>query len=169
MKTLRLRPVSAWLAIALASLLAGCGFHLQGVLQLPPVMERTYVDAPDKDSPLARKLRRALTDAHVAVTYDREAATAVLKVLKDDANQRVLSVSPTGVPEEYELYHTMKFSLEGNGKTLLEPYETTVTRDYTFDPTDLLGKRHEAEYLQDAMVDDLVQLVLRHLALVKAE
>ena len=162
-----MRVRRAWLGAALAGVLAGCGFHLQGNLALPDSMRQTYVEAGDNDSPLARKLRRALTDTDVVVTPRLEDATAVLKLLKDDAGQRVLSVSPTGVPEEYELYHTVRFSLESGGRTLLEPYETTVTRDYNFDPTDVLGKRHEAEYLEDAMVDDLAQLILRHLALVK--
>jgi len=162
-----MRVGRAWLGAALAGVLAGCGFHLQGNLALPDSMRQTYVEAGDNDSPLARKLRRALTDTDVVVTPRLEDATAVLKLLKDDAGQRVLSVSPTGVPEEYELYHTVRFSLESGGRTLLEPYETTVTRDYNFDPTDVLGKRHEAEYLEDAMVDDLAQLILRHLALVK--
>jgi LPS-assembly lipoprotein len=157
---------AAWLAAAFASLVAACGFHLQGALQLPAAMQRTYLEAPDADSALARKLRRALSDAHAALAADRADATAVLKLLKDDAGERVLSVSPAGVPEEYELYHTVSFALESDGQSLFEPYETTVTRDYRFDPTDVLGKRQEAEYLQDAMVDDLVQVVLRRLALV---
>ena len=47
---------------------------------------------------------------------------------------------------------------------MLEPYETTVTRDYSFDPTDVLGKAEEAQYLEDAMAEDIVQLVLRRLS-----
>jgi LPS-assembly lipoprotein len=167
MKVRSLRSGRVWTAIVLAGSLVACGFHLQGNLQLPAAMRQTYVETSDNDSPLARKLRRALADTGVVVAAQPADATAVLKVLKDDAGQRVLSVSPTGVPEEYELYHTVRFSLESGGRTLLEPYETTVTRDYNFDPTDVLGKRHEAEYLEDAMVDDIVQLILRHVALVK--
>ena len=161
------RAASVWLASAVACLVAACGFHLQGALELPQTMERTYLQPVDGDSPLARKLRRALGESDVILAARPDDATAVLKLLKDEAGQRVLSVSPTGVPEEYELYHTVRFSLESGGGVTLEPYETTVTRDYRFDPTDVLGKRHEAEYLQEAMVDDLVQVVLRRLSLVQ--
>jgi LPS-assembly lipoprotein len=156
----------AWLVTAAATLATACGFHLQGALDLPAAMQRTFLESGDPDSALSRKLRRALSSAHTVVTADRADATAVLKLLKDDAGERVLSVSPTGVPEEYELYHTVSFTLESGGQALLTPFETTVTRDYRFDPTDVLGKRQEAEYLQEAMVDDLVQVVLRRLALV---
>jgi LPS-assembly lipoprotein len=160
------RVVRAGLASIVACFVAACGFHLQGALELPPAMQHTYLQPVDSDSPLARKLRRALGEAHVILAARPEDATAVLRLLKDEAGQRVLSVSPTGVPEEYELYHTVRFSLESGGVALFEPYETTVTRDYQFDPTDVLGKRHEADYLQDAMVDDLVQVVLRRVSLV---
>jgi LPS-assembly lipoprotein len=160
------RALRAGLACAAACLAAACGFHLQGALELPPAMQHTYLQPVDSDSALARNLRRALAESHVTLAARPEDATAVLRLLKDEAGQRVLSVSPTGVPQEYELYHTVRFSLESGGVALFEPHETTVTRDYQFDPTDVLGKRHEAEYLQDAMVDDLVQLVLRRLSLV---
>ena len=152
------------LAVALATLVAACGFHLQGSVELPTVMGQTYIESGNPDSLLTRKLSRALQDSGTVIASDRTAATAVLRLLKDDAGQRVLSVSPRGVPQEYELYHTVRFSLEGGGRTLLEPYETTVTRDYSFDPTDVLGKAQEAEYLEDAMADDIVQLVLRRLS-----
>ena len=157
---------SVWLVSAVACLAAACGFHLQGALELPPAMQHTYLQPVDADSPLARKLRRALGESDVILATSTEDATAVLKLLKDESGQRVLSVSPTGVPEEYELYHTVRFTLESGGAAMFEPYETTVTRDYRFDPTDVLGKRHEAEFLQEAMVDDLVQVMLRRLSLI---
>jgi LPS-assembly lipoprotein len=166
-KTAAVRMSVRSLAAALASLLvAACGFHLQGSVELPSAMGHTYVESGNPDSLLTRKLTRALQDSGVVIT-DRAAATAVLRLLEDEAGQRVLSVSPIGVPEEYELYHTVRFSLEGGGATLLEPYETTVTRDYSFDPTEVLGKAQEAEYLEAAMVDDIVQLVLRRLSFLR--
>jgi LPS-assembly lipoprotein len=163
-KTAAARLAKIGLAAVLVCFVAACGFHLQGSVELPPVMGHTYVESGNPDSLLTRKLTRALRDAGIVVASERTASTAVLRLLKDDAGQRVLSVSPRGVPEEYELYHTVRFSLEGEGRTLLEPYETTVTRDYSFDPTDVLGKAQEAEYLEDAMTDDIVQLVLRRLS-----
>jgi LPS-assembly lipoprotein len=167
-KTAAVRMAVRWLVVSLAGfLVAACGFHLQGSVELPSVMGHTYIESANPDGLLTRKLTRALQNSGSVVTAERAAATAVLRLLKDDAGQRVLSVSARGVPEEYELYHTVRFSLEGGGGTLLEPYETTVTRDYSFDPTEVLGKAQEAEYLEDAMVDDIVQLVLRRLSFLR--
>jgi LPS-assembly lipoprotein len=163
----KLRFLYAAIASAISCVLVACGFHLQGAQPLPAAMQTTFLDVTDTDTGFARALRRTLADAGTTLTPNRDDATAVLRVLQDDAGQRVLSVSPVGVPEEYELYHTIEVSLVGGGRTLLEPYTVTVTRDYRFEPTDVLGKQHEAEYLQEAMVDDLVQLVLRRLTLVR--
>ena len=45
------RPRSVRLALAamLASIVAACGFHLQGALQLPATMSRTQLETPDPD------------------------------------------------------------------------------------------------------------------------
>ena len=91
----------------------------------------------------------------------------MLRLLKDDVGQRVLSVSPRGVPEEYELYHTVALSLESGGATLLEPYETTVTRDYSFDPTDVLGKAQEAEFCRKRWSTTSCSSCCRRLALIR--
>jgi LPS-assembly lipoprotein len=154
------------LAAALACGAAACGFHLQGAPRLPAAMATTFLEAGDPDTPFARALRAALAGAGATLTPRRDDATAVLRVLRDDTGQRVLSVSPVGVPEEYELYHTIGIGLVSGGGTLLPSYEVTVTRDYRFDPTEVLGKQQEAEYLQAAMVEDVVQIVLRRLALI---
>jgi outer membrane lipopolysaccharide assembly protein LptE/RlpB len=39
----------------------------------------------------------------------------------------------------------------------------TLTRDYTYDPTLVLGKAHEQELMRDAIVDDLVRIVLKQI------
>ena len=39
-----------------------------------------------------------------------------------------------------------------------------MTRDYTYDPTLVLGKGREQELLRQALVDDLVRIVLKQIA-----
>ena len=47
---------------------------------------------------------------------------------------------------------------------LLEPQFLTLTRDYTYDTTLVLGKAREEQLLREAIVDDLVRLVVRQLS-----
>jgi outer membrane lipopolysaccharide assembly protein LptE/RlpB len=46
----------------------------------------------------------------------------------------------------------------------LEPQTLTGTRDYTYDATLVLGKAREEELLRDAIVNDLVRIVLKQIS-----
>lgn len=156
-------------ALMVVSLLGACGFALQGARSLPAQMSTTLLQVPDERSPLAVGLRRELRAAGASLAATRREAGAVLRVSIDESGERILSVSSTGVPEEYELFHSVRFELEVEGEAGLAPETITVTRDYRFDANDILGKQREALFLQQAMVKDLVQLVIRRLDLLARE
>jgi LPS-assembly lipoprotein len=144
-------------------LLAGCGFQLQGSFTAPPEMERTYISASDNRSLFYRDIREALVAAGVNLVDVEADATAVFTILNDDTDQRVLSVSARNVPTEYEVYYSIEYSLDSGAQNLLEQQTLTLTRDYTYDPTLVLGKEHEQQLLRDAIVDDLVRIVLKQI------
>ena len=151
-------------ALALALLLAGCGFQLQGTFATPPEMERTYISTEDNRSLFYRDLHEALESSGVNLVDAATDATAIFTILFDQTDQRVLSVSARNVPTEYEVFYTIEYSLDSGTKNLLEPQTLNLTRDYTYDPTLVLGKEHEQQLLRDAIVDDLVRIVLKQIA-----
>ena len=148
-----------------ALLLAGCGFQLQGAVTPPPEMERTYIATEDRYTPFYRELRRELESAGVALVGTADAATATLSILVDETDQRVLSVSARNVPTEYEVYYTVEYALTSGERRLVPPQYITLTRDYTYDETLVLGKAREEGLLRDAIVRDLVRLVLKQVSL----
>ena len=148
----------------LLATLAGCGFHLQGALQVPEAMQRTYIQTADSHSPFYRELRTRLQANDVQLVDSASAATATLTVLLDDTGQRVLSVSARNVPTEYEVYYTVRYTIDDGEKSLVEPSTLTLTRDYTYDSTLVLGKAREEELLRDAIAKDLVRIVMKQLA-----
>jgi LPS-assembly lipoprotein len=76
----------------------------------------------------------------------------------------VLSVSARNIPREYEVYYTINYSVKTGEAILLEPRMQTLTRDYTYDETQVLGKAREEELMRAAIVDDLVRNVLFQLS-----
>lgn len=156
--------MSRLVAYGLILLLAGCGFQLQGAFTPPPEMERTYIEASDRHSLLYRELRKAMREAGMQIVDDAAAATATLNLSYDETGQRVLSVSARNVPTEYEVYYTIEYSLYAGQQTLLEMQSRTLTRDYTYDPTLVLGKAREEELLRAAIVDDLVRIILKQIS-----
>jgi outer membrane lipopolysaccharide assembly protein LptE/RlpB len=152
------------LAVLLLLVAAGCGFSLQGATSTPAAMQRTYIDTPDRFSQFYRELRRNLQAAGVEVLDSPQGATATLSILFDLTDQRVLSVSARNVPTEFEVFYTVRYAITSGGQNLLEAQELTLTRDYTYDSTLVLGKAKEEQLMRDAIVDDLVRIVLKQIS-----
>ncbi len=145
-------------------LLSGCGFHLQGALTTPVEMERTYIAPAERYSPFHRELRLQLQAAGVELVDSAVDATAILTISIDDTDQRVLSVSTRNVPTEYEVYYTIEYALDSGENSLLARQLLTLTRDYTYDETLVLGKAYEEAMIREAIVKDLVRVVLKQIS-----
>lgn len=148
----------------LVSLVGGCGFHIQGALTTPAEMERTYIATGDRHSLFYRELRLQLQAAGVELATTAAESTATFSILYDETDQRVLSVSARNVPTEFEVYYTVRYAIDSGADNLLEAQDLTVTRDYTYDSTLVLGKAREEELLRDAAVRDLVRIVLKQIS-----
>ena len=152
------------IAVFAALLLSGCGFQLQGAVTIPPEMNRTWISAPDRQSLFYRELRRELLAAGFELTDYETDATATITIYYDETDQRVLSVSARNVPTEYEVYYTIEYGVTSSDSTLLEVQDLTLTRDYTYDATLVLGKAREEEQLREAIARDLVRIVLEQIS-----
>ena len=128
-------------------------------------MARTYISIDDQNSQFYRALREQLQAAGVDIVDSAAASTATLSITFDETDQRVLSVSARNVPTEYEVFYTVQYSIDDGVRNLLEPQTLTVTRDYTYDSRLVLGKAREEELLREAIVEDLVRIVLKQIAI----
>ena len=156
--------LSRLVAILACLSLAGCGFQLQGALTTPAEMERTYIAPTDRHSDFYRELRAALRAAGVTLVDSPNEATATFTISFDQTGQRVLSVSARNVPTEYEVFYTIEYALDSDTRNLLEVQVLTLTRDYTYDSTLVLGKAKEEELLREAIVEDLVRIVQKQIS-----
>lgn len=153
--------VRALLLAAALGLLSACGFHLRGEVELPPVMQDTYIDSRDPYTGIARPLRDQLQRSGANVLEDRRQASAILKIVSERSENRVLSVGSSGKATEYELFDEVVFSLnDPAGKVLLKPQTVRMTRDLTFDQNELLGKLSEADSIHRQMLESLARQML---------
>ena len=144
--------------------LAACGFHLQGAFAPPAGMERTYIETSDRYSPFLREFEEQLRAAGVELSDSAADATAIFTIFADDTDQRVLSVSARNVPTEYEVFYSITYSLDSGANPLMPQQSLTLTRDYTYDSTLVLGKAREEELLREAIVEDLVRIVMKQIS-----
>ena len=151
-------------AVLALVLLAGCGFQMRGAASLPPEMSRTYIETGDRHSLFYRRLRSGLRAAGIDVVDSPLEATATFSIVADTTGQRVLSVSARNVPTEFEVYYSVVYGVSTMQASLLATREQTITRDYTWDETQVLGKEREEEVLREAIADDLVRVILIQLS-----
>jgi len=158
------RAVALLIVPLLAFVAQGCGFQLQGRNRLPEYMSVVHVATEDNHTSFARELRRALDASGIRVVEDASAASTTVRILKDEAGQRVLSVSARNTPEEYEVYYDLVYAVESRGNEVLAPQELRLERNYAYDETAVLAKQREEQQLRDAMARDLASRVIRRLA-----
>ncbi len=145
------------------ALLAGCGFQLQGAVTLPEASRSIYILSPDLLTPFAVELRRAIERAGGEVVPSARAAGTVLRISQDHTGRRVLSVSARNTPQEYEVFYAVEYSVDRAGKEVLKSQPLELTRNMSFDETEVLAKDREEDGLREAMARDLATLVLRRL------
>jgi LPS-assembly lipoprotein len=141
-------------------LIASCGFQFRQPAHLPASMQRTYIADRGDNAELVRALRRGLDTPTTQVIGNATTATAVLNILDSQRIQRVLSVSNTGQPLEYQIAYQVQFSLTAAGKTLIEPQKLTLTRNYTYSTTTVIGDTEQSDLLYKALQNNMAELIM---------
>lgn len=157
------------LALVFALPLAGCGFQLAGSGRLPVAMQTTYVQSTAPRSEFFASLTEALRQRGLELVDSDERAGATLTISEDLTGQRVLSVSARNIPREYEVYYAVTFSLEAEGKSLINAEPLVARRNYSYDETQVLGKEREESQLRRALAEDLARQVVRRIEAVAGD
>lgn len=164
--TLPRGTVNALLIIATVAL-AGCGFHLRGETgAIPPQFASLYLEGVGPYSALGEELRHALRGAGGTIVDRRQDAQAVLRILRQEFEQRVLSVGPTtGKAREFGLRLVVEFDVVSPQGALLVPRQQLVLlQEYTFEINQVLGKADDAALLRENMLRDAAQQVMWRLS-----
>lgn len=152
------------LVLAAAVLQAACGFQLQGRQVVPARLAVVQLDATDRQSDFTRALRKSLTAAGASLVERGAAEGAVVKILRDEVTERVLSVDARNIPTDYELIYEVEIEVRQAGELVMQAEPFTQSRIYSFDESKKLPKEREKEVLRAALARDMAGVVLRRLA-----
>jgi LPS-assembly lipoprotein len=150
--------------IACVVLLAACGFRLQGRIALPATLATLQLEAVDAQSDFTVALTRSLTASGATLAPRATADGAVLRILRDQVSENVLSVDARNIPTDFELVYEIEVAVRADGRELMPAEPFTVSRIYSFDEKKLLAKQREKDVLREALGRDLASMVLRRLA-----
>lgn len=148
--------------------IAGCGFQLRGATDLPDSLQTMYIQGISLKNGLGLELKRGLTRNGVSVVNSYQSGSAVLTILENKSERRVLSVDRDAKVSEYEIHSSVKFSVsDDQGQLLSEAQQVEAQRDYQFDQDQVLGKDEEEQLLREQLNQQLVQSILRRLSVLK--
>ena len=145
--------------------LAGCGFRLRGSAELP--FQTLYV--PNADTGIALDLKRNVqAGTQARVVDDAKQAEAVLLFSEESRAKEILSLTGQGRVREFQLRYRVSFRVhDGKGADYVPLSTILLTRDITFNDSDVLAKETEEQLLFRDMQSDMVQQLLRRLAAIR--
>ncbi|WP_124552911.1 LPS assembly lipoprotein LptE [Methylophilus methylotrophus] len=161
---LKHKSLTVWLSmLALSVMLTACGFHLR---QPSPIAFKTiHIKGTTQ---INKALQTALTEQGVKVVADPQDAELQLELLKEENEQRILSLSGAGVVREYELYYRVQYRTKMTEEAVWTlPLIMEGRRDYTYNDANLLAKQAEQKLLTDSMQTDVLNGILRRLSALK--
>jgi LPS-assembly lipoprotein len=150
------------IALLLATALAGCGFQLRGTAALP--FETLFI--PNTTGGIGLDLKRNIqSGTRTRVVDDQKLAQAVLQFTVDAREKNILSLSSSGRVREFQLRYRVGFRVhDGKGSEFLPESQIVLTRDFSFNDTDVLSKELEEAQIFREMQLDMVQQILRRIS-----
>ncbi len=156
----------AFLALLLVPV-AGCGFRIRGTAEVP--FDTLYL--PGATSGIALDLKRYIqAGTNARVVDDPGKADAIMQFTEETRQKEVLSLTGTGKVREFQLRYRVGFRVhDGKGTDFVPQSVIQLTRDVTFNDTEILAKEQEEQILFRDMQTDMVQQILRRLAAAKRQ
>lgn len=140
-------------------LISACGYHLRGAYDLPKGMNSIYVEG---GSALFREqLNAALATSKGKLAASPEQADVILRVLDENIERRVLSLSSRGRSNDIELAGRLEFQLLNNKSDILiarEPVD--FRREYFNDQQDVIAKTNEEMVIKKELYAQVVRTII---------
>ncbi|ESQ13872.1 MAG: hypothetical protein N838_04930 [Thiohalocapsa sp. PB-PSB1] len=160
----RLAPVLGILcrtSLLVCLLIAGCGFHLRGAVDIPPELSPLFIQSGGL---VGDAIQARLAGSRVALTSNPAEAGMLLRILSQSRTSRVVAVDVNGKALAYQLSYRIRFDAQDSaGKQLVPSQSLTLVRLFDDNPdVAVLGKQLESDIIyQDLASDAADQVLLR--------
>ena len=114
---------------------------------------------------MAAEVKSQFINSGVSLATSAQSAAHIVTLKETNFEKSVLSVSPTtGKVEEYQILFQAKIdAMRADGTYIVENEKITVTRDFAFDETEVLGEFSEESIIQEDLVRRAASQILRRL------
>ena len=145
-------------------MISGCGFHLRGShTNLPWLKSVAIINNANKN--IKPIIIEELKNNNVDVTDNIEKSNYWLIIESDSFEEKILSISSSTTPRQYQLIYTVIFKLQKtNGEEVISPGKIIITRVVTINSNRILGSNDEVDHFKNEMIKDSVIQILYRLS-----
>lgn len=145
--------------LAMTFIVASCGYHLRGAIDLPEEMKNIYIQNASPE--LLAGFKDTLQYSTGNLVASPEEAGIIVRVINEDMDRRVLSLTATGKANEYRLDYLLNFDLlDAEGGILMPKQTIELNRNYFTQQINVIGKAYEEEVIRKEMYTQAVNAVV---------
>ena len=151
------------LLLLLCVSLSSCGFHLRGTSSLEGVDKIIFLDAPRGS--FEQQLLDDLRISGVQLTNEKKTSDWHLNVSQARSQREISTLNERGTVDSYRLNFIVTYSVLGaDNKLIRAPQTLTESRQYVFNPADIIESEFEEQALRNGMEKDISLRIIRHLS-----
>ena len=137
-----------------------CGYQLQDTSSLADRAGKVFIETNDSYSPFYKVLKNRMKISGISFSESRSSADTIIIINNDDFKERVITVSSSNYPKEYEINLEVTWSLIHQDQIIIENARYTEMGDYSFDRNRILGKVNESNFIKESLSEHVVEKII---------
>ena len=137
-----------------------CGYQLQDTSSLADRAGKVFIETNDSYSPFYKVLKNSMKINGISFSESRSSADTIIIINNDDFKERVITVSSSNYPKEYEINLEVTWSLIHQDQIIIENARYTEIGDYSFDRNRILGKINESNFIKESLSEHVVEKII---------
>lgn len=142
-------------------LLAGCGFHLRGQIDVPDSLMRLHVKGTDIE--LVHDVEKSLKFSDIEIVEAGDNA-ALLDLSNTTYVKEVNGTNSSGIASNYKMTYTANYVVTDALGEVLQKDSVKQNRTLAYNASQILVFEREEIFLKEEMRKDLVSFILRRMS-----
>ena len=140
-------------------LLSACGYHLRGPLTLPTGLKSIYLESASPQ--LQEQFNASMKISSIPVANSSENASLIIRIYNENNDRRVLSLSSSGVANDFELDYNLEYELvDSKNKILMARQPLSIKREYYNNQQAVIAKDNEEQIIRHEMYQQAVRSIV---------
>jgi len=140
-------------------LLSACGYHLRGPLTLPTGLKNVFLEGGSPQ--LQEKFNSSMNISSIPVANSPDTAGMIIRIYNENSERRVLSLSSSGVANDFELDYSLEYELvDSKNKVLMARQPISIKREYYNNQQAVIAKDNEELIIRNEMYQQAVRSII---------